>query len=992
MSRLPIGTVTFLFTDIEGSTRLLQRLGTQYAEVLTECRRLLRAAFHEHGGHEVDARGEEFFVAFSGARDAVAAAVAGQRAIAAHAWPEGITVGIRMGLHTGEPQGVETGYVGMDVHRAARICAAGPGGQILLSETTQALVAQEQPEGVSLRDLGEHRLKDLTRHQRLFQLVAPGLASDFPPLLSLDVLPNNLPVQMTSFVGREQEMSEATRLMRTTRLLTLGGIGGSGKTRLALQIAADLLQEFENGVWLVDLAPLTEPAVIPHAMASALSIGEQRERPVVTVLTDYLRTKHVLLVLDNCEHLIAACAQLADTLLRSCLNLRILATSREPLGIAGETAFPVPSLTLPDSGRQEPVDSLMRYDAMRLFVDRATAALPAFRLTGKNSPAVAEICARLDGNPLAIELAAARVKVLSPEEIAQRLDDRFRLLTGGTRTSLARHQTLRAAMDWSYDLLPGNERLLLRRLSVFAGGFTLEAAEGICSGGDVEPVDVLDLLTRLVEKSLVIVQAQDGPSRYQLQETVRQYGLGRLLESGEVETVRRRHRDYYLELTELAEPEILGPDQLIWLDRLETEHDNLRAALEWSERAQDDTEAGLRLATALWWFWQVRGYISEGRRWLEGALAATADRPSSSRTKALPRAGFFAWLQGDHQRASALSDESLRQSRESGDKRGEALSLLVLGFVAKITDQGIALLEESLRTFREVGDRWGTALALFNLAAFLRNDIRRVKALLDESLRLFREVRDKWGIAFALNNLGAVMRDVGDYARARPLLEESLALRTELSDRWGIADTQNALGVLARYQGDYTRAAALHEDSVAIFRDLGTKGRLAQSLRWLALVAHDQGDYDRTTALLNDVLSLYQELGMEGGVARTLGDLGLVAQSQGDTRRAKVLFGESLSRLAATGDEWRISWCLERLARLTKTEESPERAARLIGAAERLRERIDAPVARPSQDDYDGTVAAVRERLGESTFKRICVEGRTMTVDQAVEYALKEDK
>ncbi len=511
MAGLPTGTVTFLFTDIEGSTTLLQRLGDRrYADVLEEHRRLLRAAFEEGHGQEVDTQGDAFLVAFPRARDAVGAAVAAQQALTKHAWPDGASLRVRMGLHTGEPVSETEGYVGLDVHRAARICAAGHGGQILLSQAVGVLAAPDLPPGVSLRELGTHRLKDLKEPEHLFQVVNPDLPTDFPPLKSLDVLPNNLPRQLTSFVGREREMAEVKSLLPTTSLLTLTGAGGSGKTRLGLQVAADMLEHYPDGIWFAQLAPLSEPRLVAKAVASAVGIPEQPGRPLAETMVDYLRRGARLLLLDNCEHLLEACAQLADSLLRACRNLRMVATSREALGIGGELTYRVPSLSVPDLKRLPPMESLTQYEAVRLFVERAAFSKPGFQITNGNAAAVVQVTHRLDGIPLAIELAAARINALPVDVIAVRLNHQFRLLTGGSRTGLPRQQTLQATLDWSYNLLSEDEQALLRRLSVFAGGFALEAAEKVCSGTGLHEYEILDKLTRLVEKSLVIYEEADG--------------------------------------------------------------------------------------------------------------------------------------------------------------------------------------------------------------------------------------------------------------------------------------------------------------------------------------------------------------------------------------------------------------------------------------------------------------------------------------------------
>ncbi|MBI4672103.1 MAG: adenylate/guanylate cyclase domain-containing protein, partial [Chloroflexi bacterium] len=486
MNALPSGTVTLLFTDIEGSTQLLQRLGERYAAVLSAHHELLRACFEQNDGRVVDTQGDSFFVVFPRAVDAVNAAVQAQRALAARAWGEGIRVRVRMGLHTGEPLVQDTRYVGIDVHRASRIGAAGHGGQILLSETTYALVKNDLRQDVRVRDLGEHRLKDLPAPAPLFQIVCADLPSDFPPLKTLAARPNNLPVPLSSFIGRERELDELASLVHTTRLMTLIGAGGAGKTRLALAHAEKMLDTFSDGVWFVELARLTDAALIPQTIAATLGVRDESGNLAQT-LTNYLQRKQLLLVFDNCEHLIDAAAQWADMFLRAAPQLKILATSREALNISGEHVFHVPSLPLPQADGASTLDALMQSDAARLFIERAIAATTDFQVTEKNAPFIVQICRRLDGIPLALELAAARVKALSVEQIAARLDDVFRLLSGGSRTAMPRQQTLAAAIDWSYNLLSRAERALLQRLSVFAGGWTLEAAEQVCADENLAP-------------------------------------------------------------------------------------------------------------------------------------------------------------------------------------------------------------------------------------------------------------------------------------------------------------------------------------------------------------------------------------------------------------------------------------------------------------------------------------------------------------------------
>ena len=959
MPDLPTGTVSFLFTDIEGSTALLQHLGDRrYADVLAEQRRLLRAAFHEGGAHEVDTQGDAFFVAFGRARDAMATAASAQRAITAHPWPEGAPVRVCMGLHTGEATIVASRYVGLNVHRAARICAAGWGGQILVSQATRDAVAHDLPPGVSLRDLGEHRLKDLQRREQIFQLLLPDLPADFPPLRSLDTLPNNLPHYLTSFIGREREMAEVKRLLATTHLLTLTGPGGCGKTRLALQVAADLLEEFASGVWLVELAALSDPALVPQVVASALGVREEPDRPLLATLSDYLQPKRLLLVLDNCEHLIGACTHLAAALLQGCPNVKILALSWEVLGIPGEATYHVPTLSLPDLRRLPSLEHLTQYESVRLFIERATDALPTFTLTNQNALAVAQVCHRLDGIPLAIELAAARVKVLSVERIAERVDDRFRLLTSGSRTALPRQQTLRATIDWGYDLLSEKERTLLRRLSVFVGGWTLEAAEAVCTWDGVEEPDVLDLLTHLADKSLVVMEEQDGTVRYRLLETVRQYGREKLL-AAEADVARGRHREWCLGLAERAEPELQGPNQDVWLERLETELDNLRQALEWSKgeaggRDEGGAEAGLRLAGALLWFWYLRGYLSQGLQWLQGMLSGSSETSTSARAKALNGAGFLAWRQGEHGRAAALVEEGLALYRQLGDGLGIAFSLNILGLVAR-----------------------------------RQGDYGRAKELLEESLALWRESGHEWGIALSLNTLGVMARQQGDYGRAMALGEESLALYRQLGDKGRIASSLSSLGLVAQEQGDDGLAVARYEEGLRIRRELGDRRGIAESLNNLGLVVWTRGDHAAARSVFEESLGIRRELGERRGIASSLGNLGLVSWNQGDYAAARSLYEESLRIRRELGERRGITSLLESFAILASTQGQAGRAAVLFGAADALRDVISVPRPPTDRARYESALAAARAALVETAFAAAWAEGRVMTLEQAIAYALE---
>ncbi len=1035
MVALPTGTVTFLFTDIEASTQVIQDVGdARYAQALADHKRLLLEAFHASQGHVIETQGDAFLVAFHGARAGILAAIAGQRALAEHAWPDRAALRVRMGIHTGEPAHVRDEYVGIDVHRAARIGTAAHGGQILVSETTRDLAGDDVAQGIGFRNLGEHRLKDLALPHRLHQVIVADLPSDFPPLRSLSILPNNLPVQLTTFVGRERDMAEVIRLLSGSRLLTLTGPGGGGKTRLALQVAAEILAEYRDGVWLAALATVTDPAFVPHTVATALSVREHpSQRPTATLAED-LRSKNLLLILDNCEHVIGACALLADELLRTCPRLRILTTSREALRIPGEVVYPVPSLTLPDRGRPS-VDGLKRSEAGRLFIERATLAQPGFTLQDGEAEALAEICRRLDGNPLAIELAAARVRVLSILQIAARLDDRFRLLTEGGRTTLPRHQTLQAAIDWSHDLLTERERILFRRLSAFAGGWTLAAVEEICAGDGVEGTDVLDLLTRLVEKSLVIAESQVSEVRYRMLETIREYARAKLSHAGEAITVYRRHLDWFLSLAERARLALRRPNEAEWLSRLHADHDNFRAALKTS-LTQGTAEEGLRLRVALAGFWYRRGHLIEGRMWLEAALARSEGVRASVRAEALHAAGRLATGLSDYDAAHAFHEESLQIFREAGDNREMAESLHALGRVAEVRDDCAAarpLYEESLAIFRELGDRRGMAAVLIDLGrvTHMQGEITLSRPLLDQGLAISRELGERLIVGAALHALGSAWRDRADYNTARSLLEEGMAIFQQLGDERYIAWSLSGLGAIACRLGKYDEARRHYEDSLRVFREVGDRHRTAESLQGLGDVMLALGDLAAARGHYEESLALYRELEHKWGSADSLGGLGWVSLRRADHAAACSLFEESLrlsqeaghkrstgSALCALGklallageygqaasryreallllygleEKHGVAGCLEGLAAVALGRGRLDHAAKLYGAADVVREVIGAPLPPAERPEHDHALSVARKAAGDTRFDQGWCEGRVLTLDRAFTCALNGD-
>jgi predicted ATPase/class 3 adenylate cyclase len=995
---LPVGTITFLLTDIEGSTRLWAEQPELMAPCVARHDALLTEAITANHGAIVRTRGEgdSFFAVFDRATDAVAAARDIQRALVAEPWSGGIVIRTRIGMNTGEAELRDGDYYGSAINRCARIRAIGHGGQALLSQATSELVRDELPENVSLRDLGLHRLKDLQRPEQVYQILHPDLPHEFPRLNSLDALPNNLPLQLTSFVGRQREMEQVRNLLAETHMLTLAGAGGLGKTRLALQVAAEVADGYPGGVWLVELGTLpagADVSLVAQELLRALSLRAPAGRTPIETLCDHLRAARALIILDNCEHVITASATLAEALLRACPEVRLLATSREVLAVPGEIVWRVPPLAVsaapsswmthlrwvppPDreytslepgaprsSGREAPLPSQEpgagsqepTYDeAVRLFVERATASQPRFALTPQNAATVAQICVRLDGLPLAIELAAARVKVLAVEQIASRLDDVFRLLTGGSRTALPRQQTLRALIDWSFDLLSERERTLMARLPVFAGGFTLEAVMAICSDPDMDEYEVLDLLGQLVDKSLVIADELPGEVRYRLLETIRQYAREHTVQSGEEAELRARHRDWYLEFAERTEPELLGSAPEGALALLEREHDNLRAALA-SIQAPDEADQGLRLVGALWRFWAMRGYLAEGREQMARVLALVEAGSSPTvcspvdHAKVLHGAALLAHWQGDYEAARSLGESGLAIRRELGDRQQIADSLNNLG---------------------------GIAVDLGDLAA--------ARSLYEESLALRRELGDQQGIANSLHWLGNVTSDQGDAVTARGLYEESLAIRRRIGNQPGIADSLNCLGVLADQAGEPERAQALFEESLAIRRQLGIKRGVAVCLANLGNAAHALGDFDAAQSRHEESLALFRELGDRAHTAVQLVNLGTVASDRGDDERARTAWRECLGLFHELQNPPLALVCLEGLARLAARRGHRERAARLFAAVGALQDSAgpDDPTGEPRAESREPE----RSEL-QSAFPAAWAEGEAMTLEQAIAHAL----
>src|SRR5215211_2507768 len=896
----PTGTVTFLFTDIEGSSRMWEKSPQTMRSALARHEEILHSAIGAHRGYVFKTVGDAFCAAFPTAPEALEAALYAQRALFAEEWPKEVgQLRVRMALHTGAAEARGGDYFGPPLNRVARLLSAAQGGQVLFSVATQELVRDQLPTGVELRDLGKHRLKDLIRPEWIFQLIAQGLPAEFPPLRTLEGRPNNLPLQATPLVGREREVDEVRRrlLRPEVRLLTLSGPGGIGKTRLALQAAAELLDEFQDGVFFVPLATVTDPQLVVSAVMGTLGVRETGDLP---------------LGLDNFEQVLAAAPVVTELL--EAPRLKALTTSRTALRLYGEQEYAVPPLAVPDTVHLPELEALSHYEAVKLFIERAQAARADFSITNENAPAVAEICARLDGLPLAIELAAARIKLLPPKAMLGRLGRRLKLLSGGARDLPERQRTLRGAIEWSHNLLDEGEKTLFARLAIFSGGRTLEAIEAVCDAQGDLPMDAFDGVSSLVDKSLLTQEeGPDGEPRFVMLETIHEYAREKLRESGEAEEIARVHAEYFLALAEEAEPQLTGPEQVEWMERLEAEHDNLRAALSRLLEAGEPGSA-LRIGGAVWRFWNVRGYLSEGRRWLESGLSGGEGSPLGVRAKASLGLGYLALMQGDYTHAVESLQRSLNLYREAQDRRGAAYALCFLGWVAAD-----------------------------------RNELDRAERLLEESLTLSRAAGTPRDVSVALNALAMLEVYRGDYERAGAMQEECLTLAREAGDVQIIAVLTYNLGLTAVMTGEYERAEAVYEEAHELFWEVGDRDMAALANNRLGFLALSRDDPDRAEGLCAGAMRELHERARIPGLDFALDVLAGVAAARGEIRRA----------------------------------------ARLWGAASATREVNNIPWLPEEREMIELYIDAARSLLDEATWHEEREKGRSMTLDQAVSYALE---
>ena len=955
MINLPSGTVTFLFTDIEGSTKLAQEYPDAMPMLLARHHEILHQSIQSYNGYVFQVVGDSFAAAFHSASDALHAAVDAQQLLQRESWTPA-PIKVRMGIHTGAAQlqidsndNTYSGYA--TLASTQRIMSAGHGGQILVSGATCGLVPDMLPADSEFQDMGEKRLKDLLRPEHLYQLNISGLPSSFPPLKTLDIFLNNLPTQLTTFIGRENEIAEVKQELELHRLVTLTGSGGTGKTRLSLQVAADLLEKFDHGVWFIELAPLADPELIPRTILSTIGIIEQPGKMPIEILKEYLHEKKVLILLDNCEHLIEASAQVTNALLNAAPKLRILASSREALGVKGEMSYPVPSLSLPDIKHLPVIEQLSQYEAVRLFIDRALLVAPHFGVDKDNAPHIAQICYRLDGIPLAIELAAARTKMMSVEQISARLNDRFHLLTGGARTALPRQQTLRALIDWSYDLLTENEQVLLRCLSVFADGWTLEAAEDVCAGDVIESYEVLDLLTQLVNKSLVVVMehSQSGETRYRMLETIRQYAREKLMEIGNGESIRDKHLAYFVKLVEQAEPELYRSTQVFWFNKLDDELDNLRMALEWA--LTTNVEPGLRIAVIPWRFWNTRGYYSEMGTWLSQYLK------QYRKTDVLYVQALIAFTsslleQGNFSETIKVAKQSLQMARAISHRPLEAISLSSLGVTILLqgnVSEGIPLLEQSLAISRAIGDKIGQADTLEKLA-------------------------------FDNSNLELAI----SYAR------ECVELRRELGDLLGIAVNLNTLALLTSYKRDFRSAVTWVEEALSISRQSGFRSVEAYVLGVYGSLEYWQSNYSQAVAYFEQQILLCEKLGDHYENLWAHVHIAYAILRMGDIQQASRMFEKSIQDTRISGLTIALVYAVEGLASLNVNQGQFARATQLFAWTDAMREKIGDHRPLVEQDSVECDLVLIHSKVADSDFASLSAEGLRMTVEEAVTLALEE--
>jgi predicted ATPase/DNA-binding CsgD family transcriptional regulator len=991
---------------------------------------IIDEAVAKHGGARPVEQGEgdSTVSAFARATDAVRAALDIQRTMLGDARPEGTAITVRIGIHTGEAElRGDDNYIGVALNRCARLRSIGHGGQTLLSRPTADLVRDELPAEASLKELGEHSLRDLTRTEHVYQLSHPDLPNDFPGLAAPRSGSGNLPSHLTSFIGREEQIAEVARLLEETRILTLVGSGGCGKTRLAIEVAERVTDRYLDGVLWIDLSSLSDPALVPTSVANALKIREGLMQDPTDTVAAHLENRNLLLVLDNCEHLASACAAFAERVLRACTNVTVMATSREPLGVHGETTWRVPSLTVPsEDGDAEDSESV------RLFVERAGRSRPQFRATSDDLAGIATICRRLDGIPLAIELAAARIRTMSPQRIAAGLADRFGLLSVSPRTALPRQRTLEASVDWSHTLLSAPERVLFRRLAIFAGGFTLEAAEHVCAGDGLDEFAVMDLLSQLVDRSLAQMEETGEDARYRLLETVRDYARYKLADSEDAAAMRDRHLAFFVEFVERAEQGLETSAMAEWVDRLERDHDNVRSAIDWSVESQQ-TDSALRLCAALFVFWLYGNHLPEGRGRVDAMLSLEGgDR--GLRARALASAALTAtFALDDPSGTRAFSEQAISLARELGDTQTIGRGLASLGFAALYGDPTVGrdLCEEAATAAERSGDvacvchalsglvlvetllsEWDRARDAANRAvevarasghpfrqaqtlcwagfrALWWGELETARRYLDESISIARAINDHFLLSFALGFRGSVEVCGGRNEEGRRDLEESMTIARPggLFFQVGASDLFSAERCYS--EGDLDTGAASAEEAVAIFRAMDFPFGVASGLIFEAFIREAQQDGGAARRLAEEALAIARTNGLPREEGRSLLVIARLQHGEGSLEQAEETLQEALNIFARSHLLLEMIMALEHIAAIACANDSYAEAARLLGATQAVRDGTG--YRRPSsrKDEHESLLDALRAGLGDEGFVAAWKDGAALTLDEAVAYVTR---
>ncbi len=991
--------LVFLFTDVEGSTRTWELQPEGMRAALGRHDALLRNAIANHGGRVFKSMGDGFAAVFSDPAAAVSAAFEAQRELFRQDWQGLPVLRVRMALHTGSAEARDGDFYGPIVNRVARLLDSAHGGQILLTGAIFQALGGSLPPGCEARAVGSYRFRDLLLPEEIYQLVHPQLPPVFDRLRALAAFPHNLPTQLSSFIGREKELSALSEWLEGSRVLSLTGPGGTGKTRLALQLGAGVTEQFSDGVWLVELSPLRKADQIYRALGAALGVREDPSRDLLTTLADYLEHRRALLILDNCEHLLEECAHLVERILRHCPYVRILTTTREMLKVAGERVYPVPPLTLPTpdvAPNTEPVlpAHLEQFEAVRLFVDRAVAAHPRFALTADNAGAVVELCRQLDGLPLAIELAAARVRMLSVEQLLGRIQDRFRLLASGRRTAEERQSSLRGMIDWSYQLLTEAERELFHRVAIFRGNFDFAAVEAVCVGQGVPEEDLYLLLESLIDKSLLVAEEVEGAVRYRLLETLQAYALERLQEAHRAEEFAGKHARWYVQVAREAGDHLEGERgdlQEAAAQRLDQEGENLRAAMVWA--LDRDLEAALHLVRGMGLYWLRRGRWSEAAEAHERVLALRGNTPADLRAKVLRRAGIFARIRGDYRRAHALTAEALALYTDLEDTLGIAVSLYSLGTIALNrgeTQEAWSYYEETLSQFRSIGRQAGIAdcFQALGLLALAASDLELAGTHFQRCLEIHEELRQTTGIAIALNYLGVVAYLQGAGAEARRRYEESLAILGEGGDRVTTAVVLQNLGREARSRGDLETARSLLERSLAVALEIGSRERAAVICGDLARLDLRVGHTAAARAALEDNLGTLKQIGSRRYVAKFLHDLGEVALAEGDLEKAAPLLRESLEMRREMQHLLNLPESLEAAARFAAASGQEAKAAGLFGAVEACRRHLGIAACSDAQAALARDEERLRGQLGEDRYLTARTAGQKLAREAAMNVAL----